>query len=311
MTMATSATRRALIAAGIGVALPAGSSFRGFASSDHSPGDPTANRTPVFDENFVAIDTSVWNAGPKATTSPQGHYGRAALSRWTGEAGFNPYAIIDDPAASDGKALQITAKYIGRPMNVTNYYGNNLPEFQWVSGNIQTARSDGTIMRGWREGYFEARMWFPRHPLTWPAFWLLNGKCILESTNSIEIDIVEHKGWELDQYGAYLHEWGPPDERHDGAGVRPGVDLTAGYHLYGILIEGARCSLYFDRKLVIGTNGRPAIWTMGRASQLDRDNDVFWPLLTLALRTDVPFPSPLRAEDRTAHLKIDWMRVYQ
>lgn len=275
------------------------------------PADPTSGRSLVFDEPFAALDTSLWHAGPKATTFDTGFYGRSAFSRIAGEEGFNPYAVINDPMASDGKALQISAKYIGRPMSVPNYYGNGSSEFQWISGNIQTAKPDGTINKGWRQGYFEARMWFPEHPLTFPAFWLMNGRSILFPQTSIELDVVEHKGWELDLYGAYLHEWGQPGEHHEGVGVPTGIDVTKGYHRYGMLVEGARCALYFDRKPVrqSGT-GAPVVWTIGRSAQMDEQGDVFWPLLTLALRSDVPFPNPLRQEHRLAHLRIDYLHVY-
>jgi beta-glucanase (GH16 family) len=273
--------------------------------------DPIARRALVFNEPFATLDTSIWIAGPKATTFDTGLYGRSAFARASGEEGFNPYTIVNDPMASDGKALQISAKYIGKLMSVPNYYGNNSPEFQWISGNIQTAHPNGTITKGWRRGYFEARMWFPKHPLTWPAFWMMNGRSILRPQTSIELDIVEHKGWELDLYGAYLHEWGQLGEHHEGTSVPTGIDVTQGYHRYGMLVDGAQCALYFDRQPVRhpGTN-RPIIWTIGRSGQMDEQGDVFWPLLTLALRSDVPFPNPLRPEDHLAHLRIDYFHVY-
>ncbi|MFT3952992.1 MAG: family 16 glycosylhydrolase [Piscinibacter sp.] len=273
--------------------------------------DPTFGRAVIYDEPFQRLDTDLWNAGRKATTFDAGFYGRSAFARMGGEHGIVPYAIIEDGAAEDGKALQISAHHVGRPMNVYAYHGNHLPEFQWISGNIQTARSDGTILRGWRNGYFEARMWMPRHPLTWPGFWLMNGRSILFPQTSIELDVVEHKGHEPLLYGTYLHEWGEPGQHHEGIGVPTGVDVTAGYHRYGMLVEGARCVPYFERKPVTDPKtGRPAVWTIGRASELDQNGDVFWPLLTLALRTDEPYPVPLRAEHRVAHLKIDYFRVY-
>lgn len=273
--------------------------------------DPTSARSIVFDEPFERLDTAIWNAGRKATTFDAGFYGRSAFARIGGEHGIVPYAIIDEAAAENGKALQISVHHLGRPMNVYAYHGNHLPEFQWISGNLQTARSDGTILKGWRNGYFEARMWMPRHPLTWPGFWLMNGRSILHPQTSVELDVVEHKGFEPRLYGTYLHEWGQPGEHHEGIGVETGVDVTEGYHRYGMLVEGARCVPYFNRRPVPDPKtGRPAVWTIGRAAELDQNGDVFWPLLTLALRADVPYPSPLRAEHRVAHLKVDYVRVY-
>lgn len=275
------------------------------------PQDPTAGRSLVFGDEFSTFDQALWNAGPKATNADSGFYGRSAFSGAAGAEGFNPYAVVDDPLAADGKALQISARYIGRRMSVYAYHGNDLPEFQWISGNIQTGRRDGTVSRGWRRGYFEARMRFPAHPLSFPAFWLMNRHSLLFPQTSIEIDVVEHKGWERNLYGLYLHEWGQPGEHHEGIGVPTGPDLTTGYFSYGVLIENARCVYYFERKPVLDRRtNRPFAWTIGRAPELAVNDDVFWPLLTLALRADVPFPAPLRDEDREAHLRIDHFRVY-
>lgn len=304
-------TRRTLIKSSAALVAVASAVRSSSSSSTSNTVDPTEGRALVFDETFTNLDMSVWDAGPKATTFEPGFYGRSAFARITGEEDFNPYAIIDDPKASDGRALRLSAKYIGRTMNVPNYYGNQQSEFQWISGNIQTAKRDGTIKKGWRRGYFEARMWVPKHPLTWSAFWMMNGRSILWPETSIELDVIEHKGWELDIYGAYLHEWGKPGEHHEGTGVPTGLDITQGYYRYGMLIEGVECILYFERKPVIqpGTN-QPARWTIRRSAQIDEQQDVFWPLLTLALRSDVPFPNPLREDDKLAHLRVDYVRVY-
>lgn len=273
--------------------------------------DPTNGRKVVFDDDFATLDSSVWEGGPKATTAPNGYYGRSAFAPISGIEGVVPYQIVDDPEASNGKALQISAQYLGRKMSIPNYYGNELADFQWVSGNLQTASSDGTVRRGWRRGYFEARMRFPAHPLTWPAFWLLNKRCILNPKTSIELDVVEHKGWEPNIYGSYLHEWGQPDEHHESTGAHTKEDLTRGYYRYGILVEERQCIPYFERRIIRNPQtAQPNLWPLERASEMNAQHDVFWPLLTLALRTDVPFPSPLQEGDRSAHMRVDYFRVY-
>lgn len=274
--------------------------------------DPTEGLDLVFDEPFAMIDPAIWQAGPKATTYDTGFYGRSAFARIQGEEGYQPYAIVDDSDTDNGKALQISAKYIGRKMNVPKYYGNDLQEYQWISGNLQTARSDGTILKGWRSGYFEARMWFPAHPLSFPAFWLMNGRSILHPKTSIEIDVVEHKGFELDLYGTYLHEWGEPGLHHESTGVPTGIDITRGYFRYGVLIDDESCSPFFERRRIRDPKtGAPQIWRIGRSKEMDDLNDVFWPLLTLALRSDVPFPDPLKEEDRETSMRVDYFRVYR
>lgn len=272
--------------------------------------DPTRGRSLAFRDDFTRLDEGTWHAGPKATTFDSGFYGRSAFAPLNGAEGFNPYAIVDDPLADDGRALQISAKHIGRPMRVYGYHGNQLPEFQWISGNLQTARRNGIVMKGWRRGYFEARMHVPRHPLAWSAFWMMNGRSILYPKTSIEIDVIEHKGFEPMLYGTYLHEWGQPGEHHEGVGVQAPVDLTEGYHRYGMLVTEEACIPYLDRKPVPQPGGAPLRWAIGRSAELDRDGDVFWPLLTLALRTDVPYPDPLRDEDKLVHLRVDEVSVY-
>lgn len=309
--MAIIATRRDLLTRTIAVAAGGGLLLTGNPLSGRETPDPTKDRTLAFDEEFAMLDPAVWHAGAKPSTFDTGFYGRSAFSRIEGEEGYNPYQIVDDPATANGKALRISARYIGRPMNVPNYYGNTLTEFQWISGNIQTAKPDGTILKGWRQGYFEARIWFSAHPLSFPAFWLMNGRSILFPKTSIELDVVEHKGWERELYGAYLHEWGQPGEHHEGTGVPTGVDVTTGYFRYGLLIQGPLCSFYFERKPVLNTTTQqPVTWTIGRAAEMDATSDLFWPLLTLALRSDVAFPDPLPTEHRETHMLVDYMKVY-
>lgn len=307
--MTTSLSRRTFAAGSLAsLALIDGSVRR---SSAQSSPDPAGGRTLLFEDKFTTLDWSTWNAGPKPTTSDPGFYGRSAFARSEGEEGFNPYAIVDDPRANDGKALQISAKYIGRTMNVPHYYGNNLAEFQWISGNMQTARLNGAILQGWRRGYFETRMLFPRHPLTWPAFWMMNGRSILFPQTSIEIDVVEHKGWEPTLYGAYLHEWGQPGEHHEGTGVPTPVDMTEDYRRYGVLVTDTECTIYFERQPIIDTKtGMPAVWKITRSAELNVYQDVFWPVITLALRSDIPYPPQLSPEELLTHMRVDYFRVY-
>src|SRR6478735_6887939 len=104
-------SRRSLLAATGAVIVAGVAQRKALASTD----DPTANRQIDFEDSFSQLDWSVWNAGPKAGTFDTGFYGRSAFARRSGEQGFIPYEIVDDPRAENGKALQISAKYIGSP----------------------------------------------------------------------------------------------------------------------------------------------------------------------------------------------------
>lgn len=275
------------------------------------PSDPTFGRSLVFEETFDRLEPAIWEAGAKATTIDPGYYGHSAFAPYGGIAGYNPYDIVSEPTATDGRALALGARYIGAPLGVHGYFGNNRPASQWVSGNIQTARKDGAILKGWRRGYFEARMWMPAHPQTWAAFWLMNGRSILHPRTSIEIDVVEHKGWEPRLYGTYLHEWGQPGEHHEGVGVPVEQDLTAGFHKFGVLVTDDACTPYFDgRPVVTKSSVAPLVWRISRSTELDRDADVFWPLLTLAITTDRTGDTLVSEDQRDARLLVDYLRVY-
>lgn len=60
---------------------------------------------------------------------------------------FNPYSIVDDDAAEDNEAPEPAPSTLWPSMDVRKYYGNSLPEFQWISGSLQSARKDGVVLR--------------------------------------------------------------------------------------------------------------------------------------------------------------------
>ena len=302
--------RRSLVAGMTGAAFGLELASADIAQSANLQRDPTIGRKLIFEDNFIRINSDVWDAGPKAGIGPSGFFGRSAFARIGGEEGFQPYSIVNDPLASNGTALRISAKKIGRRMSIPNYYGNNNPEFQWVSGNLQGARSDGTVMLGWREAYFESRIRLPRHPLALSTFWLLNKNCILHPETSIEIDIIEHKGWELEGYGSYLHEWGGRDEHHEGAGVLTTPNLYENYYRFGMLVASGKCVPFFQgRQARNSKTGDPISWDIHRSQNLTNKNDMYWPLLTLALRADMP-PPRLTKEDELTSMHVDYFRVY-
>ena len=133
--------------------------------------------------------------------------------------------IVADPAASDGRALQILATYNGQGL---------------VRGNFQSARllSRGKVTVQY--GYIEARLHLPSGQGIWPAFWMLGADIDAPGVGwprCGEIDIMENKGREPSVNYSSLH----------GPGYSGGSPLTAtctlpsgqkfsdGYHTFGIL----------------------------------------------------------------------------
>ena len=133
--------------------------------------------------------------------------------------------IIADPAATDGRALQILATYNGQGL---------------THGNFQSARllSRGKVTAQY--GYIEARLHLPSGQGIWPAFWMLGADIDAPGVGwprCGEIDIMENKGREPSVNHSSLH----------GPGYSGGSPLTAtyalpsgqkfsdGYHTFGIL----------------------------------------------------------------------------
>lgn len=162
---------------------------------------------------------------------------------------------------------------------------------KWHSGMLSSCDSKGNGFSQ-RYGYFEAKMQMPDGKGGWPGFWV----SIYPGNPGVEIDAVEFYGDDHDRYHTTWHLW-EHGAHKGGKGkiVDTGVDLTAGYHTYGILIEPGVFKWYFDRREVFQ---QPA------PAEADRPFCVY---LDYAL--SVP-PEKVAIED-PSYLSVDWVRVYE
>lgn len=288
--------------------------------SDEAPAeDVVAGRTLVFEEQFTELRPDIWEFGGYPNNFDAGHYGGAAFAPWGGTDGHDPYSIAEDADAENGTALQIVAQYLGEAPTIPHYYDYENPRFWWISGQIAGARRDTTFLHGFRNGYFEVRMKMPEHPITWPAFWLLNKGSLGHETRmySTEIDVVEHHGFSRDRYGAYLHEWAPEEEEQHHEGTYPMIvdveDLRNEYHLYGVEIDGDKVRPYFNRvRLTDIETGAPVEWTMTRVEELDANDDAFFPIISLAIAADYAVNQPTPPDiPGDATLYVDYYKVWQ
>ncbi len=133
--------------------------------------------------------------------------------------------IVSDPAATDGKALQILVTYNGQGL---------------TRGNFESAR---LLMQGKmtvQYGYMEARLHLPSGQGIWPAFWMLGTDI---STPGVgwpqcgEIDIMENKGREPAINHSSLHGPGySGGNAVTGTYTLPnGQEFHDGYHMFGVL----------------------------------------------------------------------------
>lgn len=302
-------------------------------------GDPRAGRTIKFEENFNTMNVGTlgvsgpagakfW-AGTKPSMFDSGQFGwfKFSLSN-SGEFGHNPFGVVADVDASDGKAFRIQAKWVGSALSVYT----TEPRFQWVSGLISSANlsraGTGTFLNlnDFNRGYFVCRMKVPVSPYSWPAFWLINRDGALPPyASSIELDVIEHKGTEPKNYGAYYHQWtnAMGATAHQGIGPHlsasggprnyasvDDVDLTQGYHDYGMLVENGKIICYIDHMPVKDAGGNVVAWDFLDPGMAAR-GDTFFLVINLAGLAEIPDPWPMPTPaQQTINLLIDYVKVY-
>ena len=133
--------------------------------------------------------------------------------------------IVADPAATNGKALQILATYNGQGL---------------TRGNFKSARllSRGKVTALY--GYIEARLHLPTGQGIWPAFWMLGADLPAPGVGwpeCGEIDIMENKGREPGINHSSLHGPGYSGEAPLTATytLPDGQRFSDGYHTFGVL----------------------------------------------------------------------------
>lgn len=183
--------------------------------------------------------------------------------------------------------------------------------FSLVSGTLRIkAWNDGTrwycgllssvdqLGHGFRQqyGYFEAKMKFPGGTGTWPAFWLSTYDGV-PSDPSAEIDVVEFYGNALTQCHQNLHCWvSGTDQSPNDWNVTTGCpDLTAGDHIYGVLVKPDYVTYYLDGQAVHQL-ATPSLATQPLCVLLD------YALGAGYGESGVGNPS---------YTDVDWVRVYQ
>lgn len=183
----------------------------------------------TFSEEFDGpLDVSAWGPGTRwiAHTPYSGDFGDAGFA--DPKPGF-PFELKDG-------LLHITARKV---------------DGKWRSGLLASVDPKG---QGFSQkfGYFEMRAKLPKGPGTWPAFWLLGVPQLKEpkdkkTITQIELDVVEQYGVNDNALHTTTHLWPPPGGKHTADGdVTLVPDMTADFHTYGVMVDDAQATYYFD-----------------------------------------------------------------
>jgi beta-glucanase (GH16 family) len=232
--------RRALVAA---LVLTAGcSSAGGFAPGGsriaQTPARPGAVRARLLfhDEfNGTSLNAKIWYRCYNWA------YERAGCKTGPGE--LELYQMPD--VSVSGGLLHLTARYQRATWKGKTY--------RFTSGMVQTGGWPGngsTPTFSYLYGYAEVRARLPSGSVgMWPAFWLLPA----DNSWPPEIDIMEWQGVtpKADQVTLW---WSLPNGDVSRA-YDTGVNLSAGFHTYGLDWEPGYTDFYFDRKRVMHYTG--------------------------------------------------------
>jgi beta-glucanase (GH16 family) len=146
-----------------------------------------------------------------------------------------------------------------------------------------------------RYGYIEARMKLPKGTGLWPAFWMLPTPAPdgTYHDGDGEIDIMETIGSQPTVTEAHLHH-----VADYGKALRTGIDLSAGFHTYGLDWQADHLTWYFDgNSFFTVTSNVP--------------NVPMYPIFNLAIGDANSWPG---APDATTNfpqsLQIDYVRLF-
>ncbi|MBK7561917.1 MAG: family 16 glycosylhydrolase [Chitinophagaceae bacterium] len=148
-------------------------------------------------------------------------------------------------------------------------------------------------------GKIEARAKIPAGVGTWPAIWMLgNNISTVGWPNCGEMDIMEHRGSELNKIFGTLHYPGRSGGNADG-NTKLITNATTEFHTYSLEWTAASIKIYVDDLL---------FHTVANSTSIPFNQEFFF-ILNVAMGGN--FGGPVDPAFTTATMEIDYIRVYQ
>ncbi|MDB5302490.1 MAG: hypothetical protein JWM97_39 [Phycisphaerales bacterium] len=241
---------------------------------------PGASGPPIAG-NWNQIFADDFNSMPSSNTYVNTMWG---TTHFAGELqNYDPSAV----SVSNG-ILSLTA---------TRQSSGGMP---YTSGQIDTGGLAGVSKPGFSftYGYAEASIKLPSGKGLWPAFWMMptpdaNGNY---RDGAGEIDIMEALGDAVTRDEVHLHHGGTTGKSYD-----TGVDLSQGFHTYGVDWEPDHLTFYFDGK---------AIYTITDPSRVPSVAEYF--ILNLAVGDANSWPgAPDSSTAFPATMQVDYVHIWQ
>lgn len=214
-------------------------------------------------------------ASPGATLASNGELQWYVNANYPATAELRPWSVKDGVLSLEASRVSDEAAKL-------------IEDHGFASGMVNSWRSFSQTF-----GYFEISAKLPAGQGLWPAFWLLptSGRW------PPEIDVMEFLGHQPTSYFVSLHS--AASGEHEAASRQvQGVDLTAGFHRYGVNWQADVIGFYFDG---------------AKVAEMPTPTDLKGPMyMILNLAVGGHWPGPPNAQTPfPARFDIDYVRVYQ
>lgn len=176
---------------------------------------------------------------------------------------------------------------------------------------VTSSRLNTKGKAAWKYGYVEIRAKIPSFLGSFPALWMGPQEKIYgsgpASTDSGEIDIMEHIGWDPEKmfFTAHSNKYNPVNgvQMHREA-VLP--DCTDGFHVYGLRHTPKQLIWYYDGKPIYTLNKeKNADWTTWPF-----DNE-FYLIMNLAIGGGWAGKKGIDLSALPARMEVDYVRVFE
>ncbi|MBM7566968.1 sugar-binding protein [Paenibacillus sacheonensis] len=256
---------------------------------------PTISYTGTGDTKYAAAkpDPYGWPEYADAKfTPPNWTYGAAV--------NYSPFSIVNSDY-----------------MKIETKNWNAVIEPNWgqkfTTGFLASMGTDGSgfVTKPGAAQYFETRLFLPPNPGLWPAFWTLTPNDPNGRPGNDELDVLEaymggnpttttynHHTWG-DGYGG-IHTGGTASTNNFGSGV----NLSEGWHTYGMLITEDTTYYYFDDQYIPNSSHATLdrSWTVGNYFMI---NNAF-------RKSDADsYRGGFDRYGNTGEMYVDWVRVFQ
>ena len=230
----------------------------------------------TFGDEFTGLSASAGGYGTIWKTSLKINDQQRTLSTNKEAEYYSDSSVGVNPFTVANGVLDIAATPGSNPLNLA-----------YNSGVITTAQSFAQ-----QYGYFEARLDLPAGKGFWPSFWLLPANGAWPP----EIDIMEMLGQDPSTAYFSLHS---TTSGNSTITIKSLPDLTTGFHIYGLDWENDTIAWFID-----------GIEMARVATPADMHQPMYM-LLNLAVGGVGSWPGPVDATMPSAHLLIDYVRVWQ